>query len=451
MADAYIRLSPDSQFDSAGVVRASKKRIIFEYTGKYGLNPLIMENVLTGTGLVTHNALTGSATLSTGGTASGARVVRQGFQYLIYSPGNARQLICGVAFGAPAVNVRRREGLFDNDNGLFLEQTVTGYRFVVRSNSVDVPFERADWDDKLDGSGVSSLALDLSLSLGLVVEFFGYNGVYTRFGFFVNGRIHYAKTVSNANAAVPISLATGTLPLRHEIENTGTALATATMTVTSAVAYDENGDSSDFVLEYSASMGVASVGVTTRRAVLSIRPRATYRDVINRGHVHLTAASLMAKTNDCLIEIIRNGELTGASWSPVGARVTAGEFTVGKEYAITTVGSTDFTLIGAASNTVGVEFTATGVGAGTGTAVLNISHTEFDTSATTVTGGEQIFQDYGVAGAGSTAAKVGGEIDSKFGLFNNYAGTTTDTLTLVVTSITGTSNVLAAMNFKEQR
>lgn len=48
--------------------------------------------------------------------------------------------------------------------------------------------------------------------------------------------------------------------------------------------------------------------------------------------------------------------------------VTAGSFVVSTQYTILTVGTTNFTLIGAASNTVGVVFTATGVGSGTGTA-----------------------------------------------------------------------------------
>lgn len=48
--------------------------------------------------------------------------------------------------------------------------------------------------------------------------------------------------------------------------------------------------------------------------------------------------------------------------------LTAGAFIVGQTYTIVTVGTTDFTLIGAASNTIGVSFTATGIGVGTGTA-----------------------------------------------------------------------------------
>lgn len=48
---------------------------------------------------------------------------------------------------------------------------------------------------------------------------------------------------------------------------------------------------------------------------------------------------------------------------------TAGSFVVNTYYTIQSVGTTDFTLIGAASNAIGVIFKATGVGVGTGTAI----------------------------------------------------------------------------------
>jgi len=53
-----------------------------------------------------------------------------------------------------------------------------------------------------------------------------------------------------------------------------------------------------------------------------------------------------------------------------GYLTNAGSFTVGQQYKIVAVGSTDFTLIGAASNSVGTIFTATGVGTGSGTASI---------------------------------------------------------------------------------
>jgi len=55
----------------------------------------------------------------------------------------------------------------------------------------------------------------------------------------------------------------------------------------------------------------------------------------------------------------------------LGSVQTAGAFNVGTSYTIATIGTTDFTLIGASANTVGVTFTATGVGTGTGTATPN--------------------------------------------------------------------------------
>jgi len=48
--------------------------------------------------------------------------------------------------------------------------------------------------------------------------------------------------------------------------------------------------------------------------------------------------------------------------------ILAGNFIIGNSYQIIEVGTTDFTTIGAASNTVSVIFTATGIGSGTGLA-----------------------------------------------------------------------------------
>ena len=53
----------------------------------------------------------------------------------------------------------------------------------------------------------------------------------------------------------------------------------------------------------------------------------------------------------------------------INYKISAGSFTVGKEYTIAELGTTDFTLIGASQNTVGVKFTATGAGTGTGSAI----------------------------------------------------------------------------------
>jgi hypothetical protein len=60
----------------------------------------------------------------------------------------------------------------------------------------------------------------------------------------------------------------------------------------------------------------------------------------------------------------------GRKFSPATNLYAAGAFVVGRYYKIKVVGTTDFVAIGAASNTIGVIFQATGVGAGTGSAYL---------------------------------------------------------------------------------
>lgn len=76
--------------------------------------------------------------------------------------------------------------------------------------------------------------------------------------------------------------------------------------------------------------------------------------------------------------------------STAGATVSAGSFVVGTQYTILSVGSTDFTLIGASANTVGVVFTASGVGSGDGTATTNtwtsVTYTNTPAALSTATG-----------------------------------------------------------------
>jgi len=56
--------------------------------------------------------------------------------------------------------------------------------------------------------------------------------------------------------------------------------------------------------------------------------------------------------------------------------VTAGNFVIGTTYTILTVGTTNFTTIGASSNTAGVSFVATGSGSGTGSATTIVWNTK---------------------------------------------------------------------------
>jgi len=77
------------------------------------------------------------------------------------------------------------------------------------------------------------------------------------------------------------------------------------------------------------------------------------------GVVEDVTVLLTLPNSDCLLYIFLKER---------HSNVVAGSFAVGTMYEIMAIGTTDFTAIGAASNAIGVIFTATGAGAGTGIA-----------------------------------------------------------------------------------
>lgn len=91
------------------------------------------------------------------------------------------------------------------------------------------------------------------------------------------------------------------------------------------------------------------------------------------------------------------GKFTGpdTNWQSVDYKEVrnesnAGTFVTGLPYSISEVGTTDFTAIGATSNTVGEVFTATGAGTGTGVADLNLG---VDNGLTSVADVDLLFTD----------------------------------------------------------
>ncbi len=87
---------------------------------------------------------------------------------------------------------------------------------------------------------------------------------------------------------------------------------------------------------------------------------------------------------------IKNGKIWADTdtWSLrlYASLLTAGSFVVGHTYVITTVGTTDFTVIGSEDNVIGTVFTATGVGSGTGTATQQYEQLKLNSETTGMVG-----------------------------------------------------------------
>lgn len=93
------------------------------------------------------------------------------------------------------------------------------------------------------------------------------------------------------------------------------------------------------------------------------------------GTNSLKPNNLLVGNGTSTVQVIPAGATNNTLVSTATSTVNAGSFVIGTEYTIASLGSptaTDFTAIGAASNTVGVVFTATGVGSGNGTATTNV-------------------------------------------------------------------------------
>lgn len=123
-------------------------------------------------------------------------------------------------------------------------------------------------------------------------------------------------------------------------------------------------------------------------------------DISDSNFIANTTGAAIEVTDPTLPISLDNMKFPGNTYdmlnSGAAATITAGSFVVGRGYKILTVGTTDYTLIGAANNTIGTKFVATGVGAGTGTAtevlVVNLSNgSDASTSNNTGTNADHLF------------------------------------------------------------
>ena len=116
--------------------------------------------------------------------------------------------------------------------------------------------------------------------------------------------------------------------------------------------------------------GSSTVTVTDANGGYSNNNYVTFTGSTSNGGIALRGEYLL--TSGTVANTYTVPVQSEASISIAGnVSIAAGSFVIGNSYSITFVGTTDFTLIGASANTVGVAFIATGTGSGTGTAKAN--------------------------------------------------------------------------------
>ncbi len=189
-----------------------------------------------------------SSIICTVDTTSGAYVYRETKRVFAYQPGKSLQVMLSFVMNASKTNLRQRVGMFGTQNGTFLEQSDDVY-FVKRSSVsgtvVDTRIAQSNWNvDKLDGTGPSHLTLNLENPQILFtdIEWLGVGSM--RMGFVIDGKFIHCHSFHHSNkddAPKGAYMQTACLPLRVEIENTGTTDSSSSFQQICATVISEGG------------------------------------------------------------------------------------------------------------------------------------------------------------------------------------------------------------------
>lgn len=381
--------------DSASRLRVSTPLTLFEHNNQYGTSPFKWDTSLAGTGALTENGL-GGTVLSTGGTASGAGAIRASREYIHYQVGKSYYLGQSFNFGGGVANVSKRVGFYDQNNGVYLELLGTVLNLNVITNSTGSPvttaIPQANWNvDRLDGTGPSGMTFVAAAANDFRIDFFGGFGI--RFYVYHAGEFWIFHTIDNSSVTSPAvpGPATTNLPIRQEIVNLGVAATTATMTIYNANVMSEGATEQVPQYSFAAGSGIATRSITTRTPVFSIQASTTGpgRAIRNYGQMVPYTVDVYGDS-PAYWELVANATLTGAAFS----------------------------------------------------ALSPVSLANIDVAATALTGGMTIFSGYITGTSATNRATVISDIVLNFPLVYSSLLLHQDTLSLVLTPLSG--NVSAA-------
>jgi hypothetical protein len=123
--------------DAFSRVRTSDPETVFDSTYHYDKSPLLYEEVVVGTGSGTH--LPNEACVRMRVSASGDSIIRQSRQYIRYQPGKSQLVLLTFDAGTARTNTRQRIGLFDANNGVFVQRSGAAVSLVRRTHTGGSP------------------------------------------------------------------------------------------------------------------------------------------------------------------------------------------------------------------------------------------------------------------------------------------------------------------------
>jgi len=305
----------NATIDAFGRQRVSNPLTLFDSKQLHDSQSLFWDDQETsGSGTsTTYNTDEASTSLNVSLNTAGTRT-RQSFQRFNYQPGKSQQVfITFTSMETLSTENKKRVGLFDDDNGIFIEHE-EGTPFVVRRTNVtgtpvDNRVTQASWNiDQMNGSGVSGVGLDFSKSQILIIDYEWLGVGRVRVGWVVDGKIYYCHEFLNANSLDKVYMSTPNLPIRFEMINDGTGGADSLVHICSSV-QSEGGVQKNGVLRQKDSGAISSLATATEYAIVGLRLQSGKLD----GVVELEKLSMIATTtNDrCQWRIMWNPTVAG--------------------------------------------------------------------------------------------------------------------------------------------
>lgn len=229
--------------DAFGRVRSAQPFTLFDSFHRYQDNGKISEEAVGGSSA--HDANAGLIQCTIDGSA-GSHIYRESSRVFAYQPGKSLQVLQTYILSPHKPGLRQRYGYYDTQNGIFLEQTDQGLCWVERSTSTGSLTEtrvyQSNWNyDKMDGTGVSKLTLDMTKAQiqFIDIEWLGLGSV--RCGFVINGKFILTHTFHHANIITSTYMATACLPVRAEIENVSATGSSSTLKIVCTSVISEGG------------------------------------------------------------------------------------------------------------------------------------------------------------------------------------------------------------------
>lgn len=250
------RFGDSASLDAFGRLRVASPTVaLFASKLIYDNQPLVWDDqqVSGGGTTSTYNANQASVTLLADAGVAGRRV-RQTFRRMNYQPGKSQLITITGALAPSGVgnsDVTHRIGYFDDRDGFYFQYDGASLGVAVRTFTsgvaVSTVVDQTDWNvDKMNGAGgaenPSGIAIDPAMAQIFVIDYQWLGVGCIRYGFDVGGVIYYCHQVFVANTQAIVSVSIPNLPVRYEVESSGTGVGTATTTCICATVVSEGGE-----------------------------------------------------------------------------------------------------------------------------------------------------------------------------------------------------------------